>query len=252
MRGSLCTVTTIPVGIPAQAERRRNSWPVRDFLFCGVSVARRGACAARLTSGPVLQLRTLPPLILFLGHRHSQESKCAEVGERDRSCPSSTSGSRRSSPPCRGMNIRPVFASALRPVRGGARPCARNTPLLLLFLSPPELRIPNLTPPPSQCPRLSHSALLSSRVDIAKGSHHTFSSLFRDGNGGYSKRLPPGPGDATFRRGQHLSKALLSGRCPSGAFRLACARGEIGETVHITTMPLGRNAQLFGEVGIFP
>ena len=154
--------------------------------------------------------------------------------------------------PMPGMNIRPVFASALRPVRGGTTLRAEYSSLPLSYLPLSELRIPNLTPPPSQCPRLSHSTLLYSRVDIAKGSHHTFSSLFRDGNGGYSKRLPPGPGDATFRRGRHLSKALLSGRCPFGAFRLACARGEIGETVHTTTMPLGRNAQLFGEVGIFP
>ena len=60
------------------------------------------------------------------------------------------------------------------------------------------------------------------------------------------------PGDATFRRGQHLFKSSLSGRCLSGAFRLACACGEVEDTVHITTMPLGRKAQLFGEVGICP
>ena len=32
---------------------------------------------------------------------------------------------------------------------------------------------------------------------------------------------------------------------------MACARGEVEETVHITTMPLGGKAQLFGEGGIF-
>ena len=120
------------------------------------------------------------------------------------------------------------------------------------LISPLELRFPNLTPPPSQCPQPSHTTLLFSRVDIATGLPQTFSSLLRDGNGEYSKRLPPGPGDATFRRGQHLSKSLLSGRCLSGAFCLACARGEIGETVHNNTMLLGRKPQLFGEVGIFP
>ena len=88
-------------------------------------------------------------------------------------------------------------------------------------------------------------------LDIAPSFPQTFPSLLRDGNGGYSKRLPPGPGDATFRRGQHLSKALLSGRCPFGAFCLACARGEVENTVQTTIMPLGRESQLFGEVGIF-
>ena len=89
-------------------------------------------------------------------------------------------------------------------------------------------------------------------LDIPPAFPQTFPSLFRDGNGGYSKKLPPEPGNATFRRGQHLSKSLLSGRCPFGTFRLACARGEVEDTVQTTIMPLGSNAQLFGEVGIFP
>ena len=136
MRGSLCTVTTIPVGIPAQAERRRNSWPVRDFLFCGVSVARRGAWAARLTSGPVLQLRTLPPLTLVLGTQalpgiEVRRSRRAgqilpEFHEREPAVVS----------PMPGMNIRPVFASALRPVRGGTTLRAEYSSLLLSYLPP--------------------------------------------------------------------------------------------------------------------
>ena len=90
------------------------------------------------------------------------------------------------------------------------------------------------------------------RLDIPPAFPQTFPPLFHDGNGGYSKRLPPGPGHATFRRGQHLSKSSLSGRCLFGAFCLACARGEVEDTVQTTIMPLGRKSQLFGEVGIFP
>ena len=48
-----------------------------------------------------------------------------------------------------------------------------------------------------------------------------------------------------------LSRHCREGACPV-PFVMACARGEVEDTVHITTMPLGRKAQLFGEVGIFP
>ena len=123
----------------------------------------------------------------------------------------------------------------------------------------PPLSSPPLSRASRTRPRHRHNApspptppLLSSKVDIATGLPHTLSPLLRRGNGGYLKRLPPGPGDATFRRGQHLSESLLSGRCLSGAFCLACACGEFEDTVQTTTMPLGRKPQLFGEVGIFP
>ena len=89
IRAILCAVATTAAGVPMRARRRRKYCPRPDLLRYRVWVAQRRAWAARLAPGPVLELRTLPPLILFLGHRPSQEAKCAEVGKRDRSGPTS-------------------------------------------------------------------------------------------------------------------------------------------------------------------
>ena len=92
---------------------------------------------------------------------------------------------------------------------------------------------------------------LTSLLDIGSGLPQAFLSPYKYGTVGIRYGVLSVSGDATFRRGQHLSNSSLSGRRPSGAFRMTCACGEVEDTVHITTMLLGRKAQLFGEGGIF-
>ena len=81
--------------------------------------------------------------------------------------------------------------------------------------------------------------MLVSILDMSSRLPQTFLSPYRYGTARARHGVLSVPGDATFRRGQNLFKLSLSGRCLSGAFRRACARGEVEDTVHITTMPLG-------------
>src|SRR5664279_5484867 len=75
------------LGAPSRDRCRLKYAPNALFELNNVSAAMRSADAARLATGLVALLSTLPPLILEPGQRPSQEVKCLTVFQRFISVP---------------------------------------------------------------------------------------------------------------------------------------------------------------------
>src|SRR5664279_4289085 len=75
------------LGAPSRDLCRLKYAPSALFELNNVNAAMRSAEAARLATGLVALLNTLPPLILEPGQRPSQEVKCFSVFQRLMSIP---------------------------------------------------------------------------------------------------------------------------------------------------------------------
>ena len=136
MRGSLCTVTTIPRWDTG------SSGEAAEFMArARFSLLRSPGCPARGLGGAIdvwrgLATQDIAATDLVLGTQAQPGIEARRGLRAGQVLPEFHEREPAAVFPMPGMNIRPVFASALRPVRGGARPCARNTPLLLLSYLP--------------------------------------------------------------------------------------------------------------------